>query len=200
MGLAFALQRFEAFFAGGPPKDPEDYFKHYIMALRASSANFRATKVNSKEISHQLFVSSAGQTLSRTWLRFSLLQSARDIDKSKWQCEMDDNDMPAELVKDSDIKPKKAHNKKLPLPNLLALLRAVVQAEVMEVSYDYLTLHRFCWRLLRAVNDRCRDRLVKLYGPDYTEEEYQLPFIMKQTEEVTSALLMEAKAVQGMLM
>jgi hypothetical protein len=143
----------------------------------------------------------------------------RILDKSDWQCEMDEHDMPVQLVKETDTKPKKARVKKLPLSKLLSLLRAVTQAEVMELSYDYLTLHRFCWRLLRAVKDRCRDRLINMYGPDYIEEEYQLPFLvgyifgaatntkqladalkLKQTDEVTSVVLMEAAcAMQDML-
>jgi hypothetical protein len=102
----------------------------------------------------------------------------RILEKSDWHCEMDDKDMPVQVVKGSSKAPKKVRVKKLPLSNLVSLLRAVTQAEAMELSYDYLTFHRFCWRLLRAVKDRCRDRLIKMYGPDYIQEEYQLPLMV----------------------
>jgi hypothetical protein len=48
---------------------------------------------------------------------------------------------------------------------------------MIEVSYDYLRLHRQCWRLLGFVKDRCREDLIRMYGPDYMVKESELPFI-----------------------
>jgi hypothetical protein len=48
---------------------------------------------------------------------------------------------------------------------------------MIEVSYDYLRLHRQCWRLLRAVRDSCRDDLIRIDGPSYLVRESELPFI-----------------------
>ncbi|PVH90568.1 hypothetical protein DM02DRAFT_433058 [Periconia macrospinosa] len=49
---------------------------------------------------------------------------------------------------------------------------------MVEISFDYLRLHRQCWRLLRAVKDHCRDDLIRIYGPEYLEKESQLPFVV----------------------
>jgi hypothetical protein len=134
---------------------------------------------------------------------------------------MDENDMLMTSVKDDEKVPgmQKPITKQLPVKKLMAILRAALQAEIMELSYDYLTLHRFCWRLLRSVKEHCRELLIKMYGPDYIEKENQLPFIVgyilmaatttdklagflkiKTTNEVTSALLAQAAdAINTML-
>ncbi|KAF2125277.1 hypothetical protein P153DRAFT_434374 [Dothidotthia symphoricarpi CBS 119687] len=103
---------------------------------------------------------------------------------------------------------------KVAVVQLQSILRAGLQAEILELGFDYLTLHRFCWRLLRAVKDKCRDALVGVYGPDYIERQNQLPFVvgyvfatatgsmqladsmkMKRSDEVTSAVLRDAAGV-----
>ena len=53
-----------------------------------------------------------------------------------------------------------------------------LNAETLELSVDYLRVHRFCWRLLRAVNDACKPRLLRTYGGGYLEQESQLPFVV----------------------
>lgn len=134
---------------------------------------------------------------------------------------MDEEDRPVTLFKDDEKVPRtqKAVTKQLAIPKLVVILRAALQAEILELSYDYLTLHRFCWRLLRAIKDSCREALIKIYGPNYIEKETQLPFIVgyilmtatttdrlaefmmiKKTNEVTSAVLEQAAvAINGML-
>lgn len=53
-----------------------------------------------------------------------------------------------------------------------------LHAESMEMTIDYLRIHRFCWKLLRAVNEACKPRLLKTYGGGYLEQENQLPFVV----------------------
>ncbi|KAL1615821.1 hypothetical protein SLS56_011687 [Neofusicoccum ribis] len=67
---------------------------------------------------------------------------------------------------------------RLPMEELLEKLRNALQGEVFELSFDYALMHRFCWRLLRAVKDACGEDLRRMYGPDYIEKESELPFVV----------------------
>ncbi|MCJ1470221.1 hypothetical protein MMC07_008866 [Pseudocyphellaria aurata] len=75
-------------------------------------------------------------------------------------------------------------------------LANALQAESLELSVDYLRMHRFCWMLLRSVNDACRPKLLEIYGGGYLEKENQLPFVVgyifmtaTQTSRVANLLL-----------
>ncbi|KAK1761825.1 hypothetical protein QBC33DRAFT_574654 [Phialemonium atrogriseum] len=61
---------------------------------------------------------------------------------------------------------------------LIQHLTMALQAETMEISFPYLMMHRWCWRLLRAVKDACDPFLRQLYTPAYMDRETQLPFVV----------------------
>ncbi|KAB2569592.1 hypothetical protein DBV05_g11727 [Lasiodiplodia theobromae] len=88
------------------------------------------------------------------------------------------------LVKSAKARDKNAARKhqqaigKLTVEELLEKLRNALQGEVLELSFDYALMHRFCWRLLRAVKDKCAEELRQMYGPSYIENESELPFIV----------------------
>ena len=63
------------------------------------------------------------------------------------------------------------------LASFLERLAHALHAESMELNFDYLSLHRSCWTLLRSVNDACKTHL-RIYGPGYLEKEAQLPFVV----------------------
>jgi hypothetical protein len=65
---------------------------------------------------------------------------------------------------------------------------------MIEVSYDYLRLHRQCWRLLGFVKDRCREDLIRMYGPDYMVKESELPFITGYVLTSATSVMLRAKA------
>ncbi|KAL9598134.1 MAG: hypothetical protein Q9219_004690 [cf. Caloplaca sp. 3 TL-2023] len=91
-----------------------------------------------------------------------------------------------------------------------------LHAEGFELSMDYLLLHRTCWRMLRNVNEKCKAKLLEIFGCGYLEKESQLPFVVgyifmaatntskladfllpKRKVEVTSKLLsMAAEAME----
>jgi len=60
---------------------------------------------------------------------------------------------------------------------------------MIEISYDYIRLHRQCWRLLGFVREQCREDLIRIYGPSYIVKESELPFI-------TGYVLMSGTSVQ----
>ena len=116
-------------------------------------------------------------------------------------------------------KPKRSGNS-IPTNDFLLDLANALHTESMEMNLDYLRIHRFCWMLLRAVNEACKPRLLQTYGSGYLERENQLPFVVgyifmaatmtskiagvliprKEGVEVSSKLLMTAaETLDGML-
>jgi hypothetical protein len=116
--------------------------------------------------------------------RFDL--RARDVqlilEKSEWQWEYDDKGKLTALVKDKAVVSgytKPPTQKQVTATQLISLLKAGIDAEMLEFSFDYLTFHRVCWGLLRALNDRCRDEFSREFGPKYNiETDDQLPSIV----------------------
>lgn len=66
----------------------------------------------------------------------------------------------------------------IPTNDFLSDLANSLHAECLEMSMDYLLLHRICWHLLRQINDACKPKLLEIYGGGYLEEEHQLPFVV----------------------
>ncbi|KAM3515895.1 hypothetical protein MY11210_000435 [Beauveria gryllotalpidicola] len=64
---------------------------------------------------------------------------------------------------------------RISLGQLTERLANTLQAEMVEFSFPYMTMHRWCWRLFRAVRDQCDSQLRQIIGPDYLENESQLP-------------------------
>ena len=75
------------------------------------------------------------------------------------------------------LRKPKSNGKLIPAVEFLSDIANALHAEVMELSIDYLLPHRFCWELLRKINNACRPYLLEMYGGDYLEKENQLPFV-----------------------
>ncbi|KAF2827075.1 hypothetical protein CC86DRAFT_394111 [Ophiobolus disseminans] len=210
MELAFAIRGYEDFFVGSPPSQPEDYVKRFLIALGGSAVNFAAKDKGRKK--KGLVKSSRGPRSLRE------LAPVMQTFKERY-CEANPRfDLRAEdvqsIVEQSEWQLVKAPTKKVTITQLVSILRAGLQAEIIELSFDYLTFHRFCWRLLCGIKDTCCDQLVQMYGPDYIEDENQLPFVVgyifasatntrrlagfmkiKKTDEVTSKVVRDAAEV-----
>ncbi|KAI8933054.1 hypothetical protein NX059_009700 [Plenodomus lindquistii] len=239
MELAFAIQRYSAFFLGSPPGNPEDYLKRYALAAGVSVTNFATSdKKNGRKIKGVRQSSRGGQNLSQ---QAHLLQTFKErycgrsqqfdlraeditriLQKSEFSYIRNKNNNGVTFSRGKKVKSgfsKLSPTTKVASPQLLAILRLGIEMEMLELSYDYLALHRFCWRLLRAVRDRCRDRLIEMFGPGCIEKEARLPFLVKyilasatnsdrlpdfmnikQTAEGTSAVLKDAADVIDAMM
>ncbi|KAF2733386.1 hypothetical protein EJ04DRAFT_513260 [Polyplosphaeria fusca] len=234
MMLCLMVQGHGNFFTGDPPRSPEQYLKHFGLALGASLASMtgrsrKGALTRSKRGPHSLKEKAAVlRTFRERYCertpRFDL--RAEDVESiiehSNWEIELNEEDQAATLSKVSDPEPgeKKAALKKVTVAKMLGILRATMHAEMIELSFDYMLLHRFCWRLLRGLKEKFGDRLVQSYGNDYIEKEPQLPFIVgyifmtatstarfggilkakKKTAVVTSRLLTDAaEVVEGMI-
>ena len=53
-----------------------------------------------------------------------------------------------------------------------------LHAEKLEMTMDYFMLHRFCWLLLRRVNEACKPQLQSMFRVGYLERENQLPYVV----------------------
>ncbi|KAM3556423.1 hypothetical protein MY1884_005056 [Beauveria asiatica] len=79
---------------------------------------------------------------------------------------------------------------RISLGHLTERLANTLQVEMLEFSFPYMTMHRWCWRLFRAVRDACDSQLRQIIGPDYLENESQLPTL-------TGYILMLACGAEG---
>jgi hypothetical protein len=59
---------------------------------------------------------------------------------------------------------RKTPTKRLTITSLLGTLRNTVQSEALQFAFDYLALHRICWRMLREVRKACDSMLLRVAG------------------------------------
>ncbi|KAM3504405.1 hypothetical protein MY10362_003566 [Beauveria mimosiformis] len=94
---------------------------------------------------------------------------------------------------ENSLKPSSRQSKsetRISLGHLTERLANTLQVEMLEFSFPYMTMHRWCWRLFRAVRDNCDSQLGQIIGPDYLENESQLPTL-------TGYILMLACGAEG---
>ncbi|KAH7396155.1 hypothetical protein BKA66DRAFT_438117 [Pyrenochaeta sp. MPI-SDFR-AT-0127] len=191
MDVAISLEDSKTFFIGEAPKGAAECLKRYAIAMGTSAANLaKATRkkeglVLSKRGPKGL--KELGSILQTFKGRFCDANGQNDLraedvqkilENANWEYEMDENDQVLEVFRDTDVVPKKGPLKQMAVPKLLGLLRDLIQAEIVEISFDFLRLHRQCWRLLRIIKDACRDDLIKTFGPSYIVKESELPFVV----------------------
>lgn len=74
-----------------------------------------------------------------------------------------------ELIKSSKNKSPKHKDSlcQLTTVDLLGKLCDALQGEVLELGFDYMRFHRFCWGLLRLIKEGFDDQLREIYGLNY---------------------------------
>lgn len=230
MDVVIGLQDPKTFFIGDAPDSPDDCLKRFALAMGASAANLARSTRTKRGLIHSRKgpkgLKELGPVVQTLRARICDANGPRDIraedvqkiiENSGWDVDLDDEGNAQQIYRDVGEAPKHKlkEGKRLPVAKCLGLVRDLVHAEIVEVSFDYFRMHRQCWRLLRAVKDQCRDDLIRFYGPDYIEKESQLPFVVgyvlmtaSRTQqagelfkarqpgvEVTSRVLEEAKGV-----
>lgn len=71
---------------------------------------------------------------------------------------------------------------------LLAALAITLNSEVYELSFPYLFMHRTNWTLLTAFKKIWDPILRESFGPDYIQQEWQLPFAIGQVLALTDGV------------
>jgi hypothetical protein len=189
--VVIPLQGEKTFFIGDAPESVDDCLKRFALAICASASNLARSTRKKKGLVHSKRgpkgVKELGPVLQTFKGRFCDGNGQNDLraddvqkilDHAAWTYELNEHGQVDEVFKDTDVVPTKNTGTSLPVHKVLGIIRDVIHAEMIEVQYDYLRLHRQCWRLLRVVRDACRDDLIRMYGPDYLTKESELPFIV----------------------
>ncbi|KAM0797735.1 hypothetical protein BDR22DRAFT_431292 [Usnea florida] len=194
MEMLIALQSPEQLFIGGAPKDPEGYLKRFCLSMGYSATAFARNRRKGAPIA-----SARGpRGLSPLCPVGALFNGryCRNDDNVTWTQDTLKPIMEAKVDYDSDedlkenntrvktsasgslIRKPKRSGESIPTTDFLEDLANGLHAETLELSIDYLRVHRFCWMLLRQVNDACKPQLLKMVGAGYLEKENQLPFVV----------------------
>jgi hypothetical protein len=239
MELVTFLQGPEHFFVGDEPRTAEEYLKKFCLSMGYSATAFaRNRRKGSLEASKkgpkglvelapvsQLFKDRYCHGSGR--VNLTLQDVEKILSESEWEEEAEGDDGIANTDKNTLVlsRNQAPKNRKwgphqyLPATQLLESLRNALQGETLEFTFDYLLMHRFCWRLLRQVKESCDKSLREMYGPGYLEQENQLPFTVgyifmaatdtkkldvllsdKLSDAVTSELMKQAASViEGMI-
>ncbi|KAF1943592.1 hypothetical protein EJ02DRAFT_343053, partial [Clathrospora elynae] len=191
MDVSISFQNEKTFFIGDAPTSAGDCLKRFALVMGASAANLAKSTRKKKGFT----LSKRGPkglkelgAICQTFKgRFCDGNGQNDmgaehvqkiLETASWDYELNEDGRVAEVYKDTGQAPKKSSINHLPVAKLLGLLRDLLHAETIEISYDYLRLHRQCWRLLRLVKQYCHGDLLKMFGPGYIEKESQLPFVV----------------------
>lgn len=73
---------------------------------------------------------------------------------------------------------KTADGARLAPEQLIEALVLALHAESIKLAFPYLTMHRWSWRMLKAVKESCDPILRQLYTPAYMTRDSELPCIV----------------------
>lgn len=229
--MLIALHSTAKFFAGDRPKGLGEYFKRYLLCMGYSAVNFASNRrrnaptVSARGPSGLTPLCKVGELFQGrycnndrnvAWTRESIqkiIESMMDDDSDD---DESDTSHPKVTVAERKIKhrPKtsatgslirkpKGDKHATSTLDFLEDLANALHAESLELSVDYLRIHRFCWMLLRRVNEECRPQLLELYGGGYLDKESRLPFVVgyifmtaTETSRVANVLLPRRGDVQ----
>ncbi|KAI0550364.1 hypothetical protein F4679DRAFT_208740 [Xylaria curta] len=206
MDVLFTNLGEDSFYVGGEvPKTPQEYFNKFCLQMGTSAAAMsrkrrkntplqsRAGPRGMKEASPVLsmfrarYVDNTGQIdLTPEYvsqiIELSLFE-LEDTEDGTFQIgQIEDPEKIREKKKlqhlSNEGRRKAAKSGNMPLEQLIKPLVYALHAESLEYAYPYLNMHRWCWRLLRAVKDSCDNLLRQLYTPAYLEKECQLAWVV----------------------
>ncbi|KAF2993588.1 hypothetical protein E8E13_000745 [Curvularia kusanoi] len=191
LDVVTGLQDPKTFFVGEAPTTPDECLKRFALAMGASATNLAKSTRTRRGLVHSKKgpkgLKELGATMQAFKSRICDANGPKNIraedvqkilDNSSWDYELDDNDNAQQVFKDVGEAPRRSRAKEMSVSKCVGLVRDLLHAEVIEISFDYFRLHRQCWRLLGAVKDHVREDLIRIYGPDYMQRESELPFIV----------------------
>lgn len=232
--MELVMMLHDTFFISNRPNTPEDYLKRFALGMglsalelaknkRSGGGQLGQSKRGPKGLTElapvaQMFKDCYCHSAGRSDLTTEDLEKI--LSQGMWE---EEEDKSKAASKDRGIVRVYAQNKPtereqlqrchcLTTPQqLLQALQNSLHGEALELTSNYLLLHKMCWLVQHFANDHCCDRLNNMLRPMYIEEENQLPFIVgyiflaavnadrlggilvkKKQAVVTSALLVEA--------
>lgn len=194
--------RLANFFGGEPPTTPDGYFKQFALSIGVSATNFAKNRrptsklAESKQgprglaanipVSKMFFDRFCTNTEPGMSPRYNM--TTDDVSKILESAKNDPDDETQQQLK------KAVKGRTTPI-QVLTMLRHAILMEGLVLSWDYFCMHRFCWRLLRAVKESLDGDFKRIYGPTYLETENQLPFVVGYIFMTA----VEADKIQGFL-
>lgn len=183
---------------GGAPKNRDEYLPKICIQMGLSAANF-ADPMRRRQ--HMNFRSRTGSRGIKIGAPVSHMFAARYIrhraevdwtaesldevlSRSNWDKDLkvvDENTPVAEskAEKTAPLRKKKAVDGAHVAPEtLIRSLALVLQAEAVEFAFPYLTMHRQCWGVMRAIKASCDSLLLEEFRDSYMEGAGGLPYVL----------------------
>lgn len=171
--MAMGFQGDKAFFFGGRPVTKADYEKQWCLSMGLSATYYAKNRRNIQHTVSKKIRKKMGQlaTCSQVFLERFLTNTPRfdmtvdDVEKiiSKARS-IGEGHTKRELRHRS---PVKGDDRQCTPEQLLASLSTALQAEVSELTFDCLRLHRTCWRLFVGIIAEIGPDLKRTYGEKY---------------------------------
>lgn len=198
MELLIGLQSRKRLFVGDIPTDLDAYFDRFLLSM-GLSANVSAS--NGGEI-YPEDTATGPMDLSTLCATGALFKGryCENEESVTWTTESMQRivDARTEHTSDSESSPgtlssrTKEKERSVCVTGFLRDLSDALHAETLELSIDYLRLHRSCWMLLSKVNEACQKELIDDIGDDYLGDEAELTYVV-------GYILMMATQVNGVL-
>ncbi|KAF1998191.1 hypothetical protein P154DRAFT_604498 [Amniculicola lignicola CBS 123094] len=194
MDIALILQGEEVFFGHSVPKNPEQYWKSFLIAIGESAAALSGKSGQSSGRSRSsprkprnldkkapiLYSFEDRFTAENPRLDLRTEDVEKILEKNEWQFTRGEDGRPVNLRREPKKVPgmMKTVSKKVHVSELLLILHELLRAEMLEFSFDYFTFHRLCWDLLRRVKDVLRATLPGTFEKHLNTDENMTPLIV----------------------
>ncbi|KAL8772294.1 MAG: hypothetical protein Q9209_002506 [Squamulea sp. 1 TL-2023] len=230
MELVIMMQSSAVLFVGDAPTNLEEYFKRFLLSMGYSATAFasnRRTNVGAMASARgprslrglgkvgKLFGDRYCNNAPTVTFTRESIQPLIDAKTDGGSDDKEEQGKNSSKVKQATsgtlLRKSKRSGTSISTLAFLEDITNALHAEQVELSIDYLLLHRTCWESLRQVNVANKPKLLEMYGGGYLEKENQLPFVVgyilmaatqtkkvanlllpRRTEEVTSKLLATA--------
>ena len=160
MQLLFKTRDSKSLFGGDAPRCPEDYRKNFKLDMSDAL----------KEMAPVMLDFKRKYCAVNPNFKIRTSDVKRIIHQYRWQNEV----VKGRPATGFEYGPKKG----VFVSKFLSLLRATVEHEILELSFDYLTFDRACWSLLRSLKDKHYDLFVTLGEQSTIDDGNQLPRIV----------------------
>lgn len=195
MELIMDIHTRERIFSGRVPQTPEESLKCMILMLGASPVNFaranrgdylKPSKKGPKGLGSNSPVSEVFRTryfeTGDATLTFDTVEGLLNEKKLVSTSPVDTN----ETSEQSLLRRQWAKSHKMTPLQLLDTLRHAIAVEEHMLRFDYFSLHLRCLRLLHTLRELLDQKLQQYFGPNYIENETQLPFLVSYIFEVAA--------------
>lgn len=193
MDYVIATHSAKRIFVGAPPTERSEYLKRFLLALGGSASNFAR---NRRPSGRSLIVESKrgprglkSTTPVRDTFEARYVHGGEAVLSKGNLVAMLAIALKAERTSPVSMGLQKLYDQTLAQHNLsrlhnLRIVREGVAAEELHLLFDYIGLHFRGYKLLRTLHTDLHAQLAHYFGPNYIENESELPFIIGYIFEV----------------